>query len=563
MSIAHLAHIFFGLQYYDPYANDALKDPSDLNAKIYSLHEHVVSFVNALQTADVNDYSYLAKLLEKLEWIRKKIRKLEKKFEGTLGAFFSLEVYLNDSQSKVVRVFKERVHNESVVLEEANHTLYLKAKDAVDNATNPFDVSETLKRYEILKGFDAHEADLFEKLATLHAELDNEIEATAYYKVAIQKNPEDRSLKERYIEYLIAIGNFTLAIQELKQFELSDCAVLQKSVDVQLGMGNFFESATLALSGICQFPKVDQFKEKFVDAYILEMERTDQGVFKDNYFLIYHYFAMKSSYLQVARTPLDSVAIALDLFDYTARRSFRAFPLFKKFVHKCLEREESSQVFSEHIQLLCDRFFERYQHYSFKIDEVLSQLKSKDFTSISDVRYFAKAIRHFTDNLLGGKLALTPKGDIPLLGFYLKLLYKQKRKTSYRETFEPLYIRLKALKENFHKVLERVNGQDCLVCLFERKKILFETKYPQENPSEEINLAMWNKRLNLFRYIETYFVPNENKDDTTTFLQNNGIDLEVLFSSRVMDFCENEHAIQEFFASKKISTIDDVKRNLL
>ena len=579
-SIAQLAHLFLGVHFYNPIETDVSFQVVHLEPKINSLHDHVISFVNALEIVDMNDFSYLRQLLEKLRWIQKKICKLEKKFDRTLGALFSFEVFSNQPESKALVLFRTRIHSDAHTVKQANHELYLKAKDEYERMKYPEDVVSSLKRYEIIQGFESNNANLLEQLAHLHSRLDNEKEAIFYYQKAVQQSPLDTALVHRYIEYLISIRKFTQATQELELLRGRtdydcDSATLQKSLEVELGKGNFFESVTIALSGIFRFPSVDALKDRLVDAYILEMDRTESSIFKNNFFLIYHYFSTKSTYLQVARSSIDSVEIALDLFDYTVKRSFRIFPIFKKFIREYCRHEQSFRVIQEHMELHCEYFLERFQHMSLQIDDVSSRLRKKEFSSAEDVRFFAMSIRQLSENLLGGKLGDMSMGYIPVMGLYLKLLSKQNHIREYKTTFEPIYEKLKEIKKSFQMLLQRLNGiesQESIAALFTKKKNLYEAKSKPalDDAVDEISLDAWNRRLNLFRYIERHLIPIDFQDQATEYLESAGISLDSLFSSEFIDVCDIEpqeaylsSRLHELFIRKKIFSIKDLKTYLV
>jgi len=579
-SIAQLAHLFLGVQFYNPVETDSSLQVLHFEPKINLLHEHVISFVDALKTVDMNDFSYLRQLLERLRWIQKKICKLEKKFDRTLGSLFSFEVFSNQPPSKALVLFRARIHNDAHSIKQANHELYLKAKDEYERMKYPEDVVFSLKRYEIIQGFESNNANLLEQLAHLHSRLANEKEAIFYYQKAIQQSPLNRALVHKYIEYLISIRKFTQASQELELLRGctdydSDSATLQKTLDVELGKGNFFESVTIALSGIFRFPSVDVLKDRLVDAYILEMDRTDSSIFKNNFFLIYHYFSSKSTYLQVARSSIDSVEIAFDLFDYTARRSFRIFPIFKKFIREYCRHEQAFHVIQEHMELHCEYFLERFQHMSLQIDDVITRLRKKEFSNAEDVRFFAMSIRQISENMLGGKLGDMSMGYIPVIGLYLKLLSKQKHMREYKTAFEPIYKKLKEIKKSFQLLLKRVNGvepQESIVALFTKKKNLFEAKSKPalDDVADEISLDEWNRRLNLFRYIERHLIPKNFQDQATAYLESVGISLDSLFSSEFLDVCDSEpqeaylsSRLHELFIRKKIFSIKDLKTYLV
>lgn len=563
-SISQITHLFFGFRGYDKVVSP--RPSSVLETKVYSLHEHVVSIIEALKSADVNDFSYLSKLLEKLQWIQKKIWKLEKKLEGSLEPFFSFKIFTNTSESKALAVFKTRIDSDVDALQKANHELHIKVKIEDCGLMYPEDIEL----------FEKCDRSLSEQIAELYARLDNREQALLYYQKAIEGNPENVSLVRRYVDYLISIREFTKAQSLLESLNLStgndlDSGTLLKMLEVQIGMGNFFESAELALSGIINFPFLDIFKEKFVDAYIIEMDRTGFGVFKNNFFLIYHYFSTKSCYLQIARSSLDAVEIGLDLFDYIARRSFGIFPLYKKFIAEFCRDEQSCKVIQEYMERHCEFFLERHDLMVRKIEDLQELLQNKKkFSSIDDTRFFAKSIKQIEEYLIGGKLGEISKGYIPTIGFYLKLLNKQKNVAEYKTKFEPIYEKLKIFKENFQKLLQKLKGNgtsESITELFVNMKNIFESKSnaTSENFSAELSLQAWNKRLNLYRYIQYHLVPKDFQE-ITRFLQIHEIDLEKLFSTDLIEACQSEpqdsfisSEIHEVFTKKGILKIDDLK----
>lgn len=455
----------------------------------------------------------------------------------------------------------------TLLLESVEETwqLYMgRCKSAADEL---FTASRVARALEVYKRLEQELPDdaLLERIGDCYYQSGEEEIALRYYE-----KPRSQECHLKQVDCLTDLGRTKEAFELLRGLPQNN-TVLVKGIESQLGMGKYLDAIYEALVAIEKNPKEDLFRDKLIDVYLSYSQRDDGELFRRNFPTLCKSFSQKSCYSALRKGAGDALQIIFDLLDYSARRSILTLTLFEDHISMTEVSEEFLEICFDNILCKIEFLEKKRDQISVDARKLRERLLADTFEDEDEVRELRSELFLMPQELSGGRKAEIRLGLISYNNFYKSLLLKLKEKvinmSEWRKKFEELEARVVRLQGEFslcHKLfLREGEAEEGLRELFQRRYTTMRKGKPEV---EEVSSVDWMKRGVLMDCISELFVPVTEREQVVQYLEIQGIDLEVLFRSGIMQMVpkvkSEMRVLFSFMKEKSIYSLADLKKGI-
>ena len=457
---------------------------------------------------------------------------------------------------------------------------YLKrCHEVADNLIINGQPLNALKVYKHLESVAPENGSIVERLGDCYYQIGQEQKAMDCFDKLLHKKVRAQRCYFKKANCLLELGRPKEAfdiLQSLSQTEQVTAfkkEVLMKGIDSQLRLGNYLDAIHDALVAIQNYPEVDDFRKKLIDAYLAYSAYDEGQLFRKNFPMLCDYFSKQRCYSVVRRSFGDALQIVLDLFDYSAKKSNFALPLFLGYI-------SASDASDEFLEICYDNVLSKLEAIEKKKDEILAEadtlrekIKAHTFEDEDETLAIANKLVTLPDEITGGKRAEIRLGLIEYNKFYNSVIVrlKEKQGDEWKEKLEQLEEKSSGLQKELIKLLGLfLNGDEGLGlrALFSKRLNIAESAKNLPPAADEVSAVDWIKRGNLMNFITNTFVPIEEREQVLKYLETQGIDIELIFRSdlmrasigtKVVPLVADMGALSAFVKDNAIRSIADLK----
>jgi tetratricopeptide (TPR) repeat protein len=333
-------------------------------------------------------------------------------------------------------------------------------------------------------------------------------------------------------ELLDALSNNTKVKEAALQRQVTEKEIVSK-----IELGRYLEAIERVLVAIEKHPQEDAFKLRLIDAYL------GYGVelFRTNFSLVCEYFSAQSCYSIMSRTFGDAVQIVLDFFDYIAKKSEDMLVLFKEHVLHIKPTEQFVDIILSHLERKFESIERKKELLTEKIARLFHAIEASEFSDNDEIDLLRAKLLKYSEELVGGSRAEFPIGLINYCKFYSECIEELQNISSFQKM--PLFKELLTKRDKLLSdlaVLVRIlfkEGETELGLrqLFQ-KRLMIKARDDKAVQEEEVSSLDLSKRGHLMKVVEEALVPSDFKDELLKYLDEQGIDIELLFQTKLMDY---------------------------
>lgn len=438
-------------------------------------------------------------------------------------------------------------------------------------------VLQALKKYRLLEQVLPESSDVIDRIGDCYFTLNQKEKASDYYEKLLKKNVRPISSKFKKAKCLLDAGkaseaNVLLAelSQNTKVQQVMLCREVTKNeIASKIELGKYLEAIDDSDQAIERHPQEDAFKLSLIDAYL---GYGDLKLFSTNFQRLSQYFSKQSCYSIMSCTFGDTVQIVLDFFDYIAQKSKGMYVLFTEYVMRTKPTEQFVDIVLSHFERKFDDLIEKKNLLNERIKLLFQLIESSEFQNSDEIDLLREKLLECSEELVGGQRADCHVGLLNYLQFYSECLGELTKNAAYQHlNFENLFKKRDQLRADLHtlcnKIFQESETDVGLRQLFQKRLIQTQARNVERGVDEEaIELI---RQGHLMKFIELTLVPRENRDEVLKYLEEKGIDLELLFQSKLLALMPKEPLLTQnvqkelhaaIIHNEKIDTIDALKK---
>ncbi len=404
---------------------------------------------------------------------------------------------------------------------------------------------------------------IHERLGDMFMVLRQEDRAIGCYDTAMRLKPSAIQCHLKKMRCLLKLSRSHEAsamLQRLPQNEDQQNSDFKKQIakddiDTKIKGREFMAAIHNALQGIQAHPKDDEFKYKLVDAYLAFSEDTgadNTGVnnggfhgklFRKNFSLVANYFSQLSHYSQCSYTYADTLHIVLDLFDYAARQFCSIRDLMQSYITLSPIDERFIDIFTAHTEQKLQEIEKKKTDLEKSCVELRGKLSSHEPLDDDEVDLLRVHLGKCRDMLFGSRQEQVRVGLVSYAKFYHLALHKVRSRAPahLRHKIRRALATANTLCHSIHRLcndcIRSGERELSLTELFQRR--LHRARPQQMHEASEslegLEATVWIRRGNLMNFIRDYIVPYEKREGMLAFLEANGVDIEVLFATKILN----------------------------
>lgn len=428
-------------------------------------------------------------------------------------------------------------------------------------------LEEAKKRYECLAEV-APKITLFaEAIADCETASGSLERAAEIYFNLQEKNSRSTVLYSKYLSIQIRLGKAKeTKLRELSDFDCDVATLLElvlRHVEIETQKGNYLGAIAQINSRLDLAINVDPLRLKLIDVYLAAGGQDNGDLFYRNINFLIKQFSKQSCYSAFSTSIHENLQIVIDFFDYVAKRSIIAPAIFYEYLRQNIIHVDITTILEacadrmNTVISICDNFFTA-------LDKVERTMGGYNLQQLYEIR---KELSAYVAALHGGgesffvkEIPVPPVGLIAYCRFYGSLLdsiqdspYKISDQAAILSQYATVKGALYSLLKKLHGWTEDPRYKGLIERIDQRIALL------QVDVEEEIPTTEWIKRGNLIKFIGHYLVPREYQNEIIKYLEDNGIDLERLFSSELSRFATSTHVLAEGKEEKLKTRFDDLK----
>ncbi|MBS0654510.1 MAG: hypothetical protein JSR46_01925 [Verrucomicrobia bacterium] len=330
------------------------------------------------------------------------------------------------------------------------------------------------------------------------------------------------------------------------------CHILKQMIEAKMRQGKALEAISSCLLAMKQFPEVDDFYRKFVECY-LYADKHGQ-LFYQNLSLLQQYFGEQTCYVKFNRTDEDIFQILFDFFDFTTKRSTIIQTLFKDVITNNTMRDQVAKYLKRSLWSKSMWLNTMCSGLTQEVDKIDTILKDDDIPEDTLQDVTAK-VRWVTQQLTGGGSEI-PIGLCQYVQGYSEIAknYEEHCKDEFfHHDFNTISA---ATRKLVSRILSEGENQGICQRVQHVKQLRQQTPIEEE---EEVSYEEWGRRGALMNYVMKTFVPDENREESMRYLESQGISIEDLFASDIMNHADDPKSIKLFFEEQMVQSTHDLK----